>query len=420
MQGNLQCMNNFDINEMDLTSFREALEHLKLSCQLDKKLVNSKKSETLKKDKEKSNGKQSGKKHTNNTNKSSPTSAKKPCLLHGTHSHTTEECKVVKEQISHIKAMYDAQDLAKHAKKCKEWKLKKAPTLNEINKMVVENVKKSVKEIFDAHAETLKKCNHEDTDSDSDLEPEQYHMEDVGLDLKEVNVSENLALADLHGCPQKHQKTNQLTPVTVALINTRLGKSKFKKVRILLDTGSSGSIILEKFVRNLCMKNDNTTNWITKGGNFQTSKKCKTTFILKEFYKNKSIEWNLHVDSTPSPHQYDMVLGHNIMSELGIMLNFKDQTMTRDDSTINMKDPESLPDLLDPVNDFFWSNDLYETEALQKASAHLQKILDAKYTPADLDQVIRMCGHLTKDEKHQLHALLSKYKCLFDGTLGIW
>ena len=48
-----------------------------------------------------------------------------------------------------------------------------------------------------------------------------------------------------------------------------------------------------------------------------------------------------------------MILGHDIMSELGITLNFKDQTMTWDDSTIHMKDAESLPDLLDPVNDLF-------------------------------------------------------------------
>ena len=246
MQGNLQCMNDFDINKTDLTSFHKALEHLKLSYQLDKKSVNSKKSETLKKDKEKSNGKQLGKKHTNNTNESSPASAKKTSLLHGTCSHTTEECKVVKEQILCMKAMYDAQDPAEHAKKHKEWKSKKAPTCNEINKMVVENVKNSMKEIFDAHAKTLKKCNREDTNSDSDLEPEQYHMEEVSLDLEEVNVSENLALADLHGCQWKCQKTNQLTPVTIVLINTWLGKSKFKKVRILLDSGGSGSIILEK------------------------------------------------------------------------------------------------------------------------------------------------------------------------------
>ena len=169
-------------------------------------MVNPKKAEKLKKDKEKLNGKQSGKKHTNNTNDSSPASPKKPCLLHDTRSHTTEECKVVKELISCMKAMYEMQDPAKCAKKHKQWKSKKAPTCKEINELVAESVKKSMKEIFDAHTKTLKKCNREDTNSDSDLEPEQYHMEDAGLDLKEVNVSENFALSDLCGCPQNVKK----------------------------------------------------------------------------------------------------------------------------------------------------------------------------------------------------------------------
>ena len=136
--------------------------------------------------------------------------------------------------------------------------------------------------------------------------------------------------------------------MTIVLIKTLLEKSRFKKKRILLDSGKSRYIILEKFVCELRMQKDTTTKWITKGGNFQTSKKCKTTFILKEFYENKSIEWNLHVDSTPGPHHYNMILGHNVMSELGIMLDFNDQTMMWDDSTIKMNNPESLPELLDP------------------------------------------------------------------------
>ena len=86
-------------------------------------------------------------------------------------------------------------------------------------------------------------------------------------------------------------------------------------IRILLDSRSSGSIILEKFVRKLRMQNDTTTSWITKGGNFQTSKKCKTTFILNEFFEDKSFKWNLHVNSTPGPYCYDMILGRDIMSE---------------------------------------------------------------------------------------------------------
>ena len=158
------------------------------------------------------------------------------------------------------------------------------------------------------------------------------------------------------------KKINYLTPETVVLIKTQLEKSKFKKIRILLDSGSSGSIILEKFVHKLHMKNDATTIWTMKGGNFQTSQKCNTTFILNELFKNKSIEWNLHVDSTPGPHRYDMILGRDVLSELGITLDFIDQTMTWDDSTMRMKDPESFLDLLDPINDFFWSIDHYERQ----------------------------------------------------------
>ena len=103
-------------------------------------------------------------------------------------------------------------------------------------------------------------------------------------------------------CGKKMSKNNYLTPVTKVLIKIQLEKSKFKKISILLDSGSSGSIILEKFVHKLRMKNDTTTSWIMKGGNFQTSQKCNITFILNEFFKKKSIEWNVHVDSTPGLH----------------------------------------------------------------------------------------------------------------------
>ena len=98
MQSDLERLNKFDINNTDLTKFCEVLKHLELSYQLEKKLGKSKKLEMSKKDADKPNGKHSEKKHANTTNESSPVSAKKPCLIHGTHSHTTDECKVMKEQ----------------------------------------------------------------------------------------------------------------------------------------------------------------------------------------------------------------------------------------------------------------------------------------------------------------------------------
>jgi hypothetical protein len=107
---------------------------------------------------------------------------------------------------------------------------------------------------------------------------------------------------------------------------------------------------------------------LTKEGTFHTSGKCKTNFILNEFYENKVIEWTLHVDKTSGPHQYDMIVGHDLMSQLGIILDFDGQTITWDKSTIKMKEYKIF------------------CQALNDASSRLKKILDAKYEPADLDK----------------------------------
>ena len=126
-----------------------------------------------------------------------------------------------------------------------------------------------------------------------------------------------------------------------------------QKIRVLFDSGSSGSIILEKFVQNLAVKNDTLQTWVTKGGTFVTDKKCLTNFVLDEFYENHQIQWNLYVDSTPGPHKYDMIIGRDLLSELGITLNFSDQTMTWDESTVRMKDPKEFADISSPLHEFF-------------------------------------------------------------------
>ena len=56
---------------------------------------------------------------------------------------------------------------------------------------------KSVKDIFETHIITLKKHNRKDTDSNSNLENEDYCMEDVGFNLKDGNASDTIALSNL-------------------------------------------------------------------------------------------------------------------------------------------------------------------------------------------------------------------------------
>ena len=115
----------------------------------------------------------------------------------------------------------------------KNGKPRRLPVAMKFNKMVAKSVKKSVKEIFETHMKTLKKCNRKDTNSNSDSENENYCMEDVGLNLEDVNASKTVALSDLCRPPQKCQKTNHLTPVTIVLVKAWLGNSRCNKIRIL-------------------------------------------------------------------------------------------------------------------------------------------------------------------------------------------
>ncbi len=60
-----------------------------------------------------------------------------------------------------------------------------------------------------------------------------------------------------------------------------------------------------------------------------------------------------------------------------------------------------------------------ELQSTQDATECVTRILDAKYSKADLQSVVRdNCKHLSADQQKKLLQLLKKYKSLFDGTLG--
>jgi hypothetical protein len=108
-----------------------------------------------------------------------------------------------------------------------------------------------------------------------------------------------------------------------------------------------------------------------------------------------------------------MIIGHDLMSQLRIILDFDGQTMMWDKSTIKMKKYEHILDINSPINEFSWHEEIYESQALNDALSCLNKILDMKYKPAD-------CDYLTDDKQMQLLSLLHKYQHLFDGLLGTW
>jgi hypothetical protein len=62
-----------------------------------------------------------------------------------------------------------------------------------------------------------------------------------------------------------------------------------------------------------------------------------------------------------------------------------------------------------------------EPQSTQDATQRETWILDAKYSKADLQSVVKdNCKHLSVDQQKKLLQLLKKYESLFDGTLGDW
>jgi hypothetical protein len=233
---------------------------------------------------------------------------------------------------------------------------------NELHEMIMNEVQQSMQNMF----KQLHQHHHSDNDSNMD---ESHQLES----MDNIMVSECLKLSDLRQPPTKKTKTQHFAPISTAILEMRLGKSRLHKLRVLFDSGSSGSIIIAKCIKKLRIKNDTKTEWLTKGGTVHTSGKCKMNFILNEFYENRVIEWTLHVNKTSGPHRYNMIIGRDLESKK-IVLDFDVQTMTWDESTIKMKEYEDLSDINSPINEFYWHEEIYESQALIDASSRLKKI----------------------------------------------
>ena len=50
----------------------------------------------------------------------------------------------------------------------------------------------------------------------------------------------------------------------------------------------------------------------------------------------------------------------------------------------------------------------------------MKRILDAKYSKADLKTIAESFTHIYRQERDELYTLLKMYGCLFDGNIGTW
>jgi hypothetical protein len=229
---------------------------------------------------------------------------------------------------------------------------------------------------------------------------------------KSLNLALN-RLASVRASSQsttKRAKSTHLMPISFGRIQTTLGRPKTKGIRILFDSGSSQTHVKRSFAKKLNLRNETVATWNTAAGQIKTSERCVVHFSLPEFSPTRTIAWDMHVGTLDNVH-YDMIIGNDLLETLKIDLKYSTSTIDWDGIEIPMRSKDATPEDSYIIN---------ESSPLKDASRRVKEILDAKYEPANLEEVAAECTNLDDEQREDLHRLLKKYESLFDGTLGQW
>ncbi len=142
--------------------------------------------------------------------------------------------------------------------------------------------------------------------------------------------------------PKKKVKKQHLSTITLGYLNSKHNSFKvkhIKRMKILFDTGCGATLIHHSLVKKLKQKEEKPSKWTTKAGSFQTTRTCKINFTLPAFHEKRNISWTAFVDESDKlTSRYDMIIGRDLLEELGINFLFSQQMMEWDNATTSMLD----------------------------------------------------------------------------------
>ena len=146
--------------------------------------------------------------------------------------------------------------------------------------------------------------------------------------LRSARIIQCNANIKLQRPPKKLIKNEHTTPVLYGTVLSRKGTGQQTFIKILLDSGTSSSIVCGSFTKKLRMKQRVSNTWSTKGGTFNTNYVAKCQITLPEMDKNKLITWDCHVDDRTVNSRYDMIMGRDLLRELKFNLDFDDDVVS--------------------------------------------------------------------------------------------
>ena len=111
-----------------------------------------------------------------------------------------------------------------------------------------------------------------------------------------------------------------------------------------------------------------------------------------------------------------MIIGADLLSELGIEVNFNTRRIIWEGIEILMKEKHIISDVWNAKDIYCQS---IEPTVLKEAEATQKRILEADYSALDLDDYAHKETHLSKEQEEKLICSMPKYPKLFRGGLGV-
>ena len=183
-------------------------------------------------------------------------------------------------------------------------------------------------------------------------------------------------------------------------MNTIHGRAKFKNFRVLLGSVCGSTLVMVRIVEKLHPEKDAIMQRHKQAGNITNYDKVKVYFILTSFSATDVVTWKYHMDDY-TKGRYGMILGRDILTELGLNLKLFENVIKFDDGrfkgfTTAMVDLSTYAfkilntGEITPEEQFTndYVEEAHESEHVLTSTKKLRVILDAKYEKADLHKVI--------------------------------
>jgi hypothetical protein len=262
-------------------------------------------------------------------------------------------------------------------------------------------------------------------DVDCDVEIEEYdewfnnYEEFDGLHGEMISIREQQWLTNkaFTGVPvPKISRTahRDLSPCSMLVVKYIQNMESRKLLHVLFDSGASHTMI-----HSSCLPVGMSTHLLPSMVKCQTiagtlDSSCTVRLreiLLPEWFDKTKIIYGKKAHVFDAKCNYDVILGRDVLSDIGLILNFETNTVKWMDREITMKprnhwkDHENIFALLTQTTE----------ELIEEPESYILDVTYEKYTAKEISD---QQTHLSAFEQQRLTTVLKKYDTLFNGELG--